>query len=194
MFGLPATPTQDETTPYVPRNPYAITKAAGARICALYREQHRLHASVGILYNHESPLRGPRFVTQRIVRGAWCARKDRSHTMRIGSLSTVVDWGYAPDFVEAMVRIVAQPTPDDYVVATGQPHTVRDFVQIAFGCLGLDWTKHVEQDPTLVSPAQATLVGDSTKLRARTGWRPTIDFEEMVKRLVLDSEDADDSR
>ena len=184
MFGEAWQTPQNETTPFAPRNPYAITKVAGAHLCALYREVHAVHASVGILYNHESPLRGPRFVTQRIARGAWAGRRDPTFKLRLGSLSAVVDWGYAPDYVDAMRRIVSQPEPDDYVVATGEPHTVREFVELAYGELGLDWRAHVEEDPTLVRTTTATLVGDATKLRERTAWKPTVTFENMVRILV----------
>ncbi|MFI5413566.1 MAG: GDP-mannose 4,6-dehydratase [Candidatus Lutacidiplasmatales archaeon] len=184
MFGSPASPRQDESTPFSPENPYAITKVAGAHACALYRARHGIHVSVGILYNHESPLRGARFVSQRIARGARQAERDPSFKLALGSLSATVDWGYAPDFVDAMVRIVAQPDPADYVVATGEPHTVGEFVEVAFRALGLDWREHVEEDRGRVrSPANA-LVGDASKLRARTGWRPTVSFEEMVGILV----------
>jgi GDPmannose 4,6-dehydratase len=184
MFGRPATPRQDETTPYAPRNPYAISKVAGAHLCAEYREQRGVHASVGILYNHESTFRGPRFVSQRIATGAREAKRDPSRKLKLRSLSAVTDWGYAPDFVDAMVRIVSHPTPGDYVVATGEPHTVRDFVDIAFAELGLDWRVHVEEDGAFANVAPVSLVGDASKLREMTGWRPTVDFEEMVRILV----------
>ena len=184
LYGRPTTPRQNETTPFSPRNPYAITKAAGAHACALYRERYGVHASVGILYNHESPRRGPRFVTQRIAHGVWQAKRDPSYKLTLGSLAAVVDWGYAPDYVDAMVRIVSQPGPDDYVIATGDPHTVRDFVEVAFRLVGLDWTAYVVEDSARVAPAPGTLVGDATKLRQRTGWKPTIGFEQLVEILV----------
>lgn len=188
MFGEPASPRQNEATPFAPRNPYAITKVAGANACALYRERHGVHASVGILYNHESPLRGPRFVTQRIARGAWQAKRDPSFKLRLGSLSGVVDWGYAPDYVDAMIRLVAQPAADDYVIATGESHTVRDFVEIAFRIVGVDWRTHVEEAPSLVRATRSTLIGDATKLRATTGWKPTVSFEQLVTILVRAAE------
>jgi len=188
MFGEPAASRQDETTPFQPRNAYAITKVAGAHACALYRERYGVHASVGILYNHESPWRGARFVTQRIARGAWQAKRDPAFKLRLGSLSGVVDWGYAPDYVDAMIRIVAQPAADDYVIATGEPHTVRDFVEAAFRIVGVDWKAHVEETPSLVRATRATLIGDSSKLRARTGWKPTLGFEQLVEILVRAAE------
>jgi GDPmannose 4,6-dehydratase len=188
MFGQAPAPRQDETTPFAPRSAYAITKVAGAQTCAFYRERCGVHASVGILYNHAAPSRGPRFVTQRIARGAWQAKRDPAFKLKLGSLSAIVDWGYAPDYVDAMIRIVSQPLPDDYVIATGEPHTVRDFVEIAFAHLGLDWKTRVEEDPTLVKAPQDTAVGNATKLRERTGWKPTVGFEQMVEILVKAAE------
>jgi GDPmannose 4,6-dehydratase len=188
MFGQAPPPWQDEATPFAPRSAYAITKVAGAHACAFYRDQYGVHASVGILYNHASPRRGARFVTQRIVRGAWQAKRDPAYTLKLGSLSAVVDWGYAPDYVDAMIRIVSQPEPDDYVIATGEPHTVQDFVEIAFGHLGLDWKARVEEDPTLVKASQGAAVGNASKLRERTGWKPTVSFQQMVEILVKAAE------
>jgi GDPmannose 4,6-dehydratase len=184
MFGQPALPQQNEATPFAPKNPYAITKVAGAHTCALYRERG-MHVSVGILYNHESPLRGEQFVSQRIVRGARRAAKEPGYRLTLGSLAAVVDWGWAPDYVDAMIRIVAQPAPEDYVVATGEPHTVEEFAAAAFGALELDWRGHVVEDPAVVKGPQAVLVGDASKLREKTGWKPTIDFPRMVRLLVL---------
>jgi GDPmannose 4,6-dehydratase len=184
MFGRPSSAWQNETTPFAPRNAYAISKVAGAHLCALYRERYGVHASVGILYNHESPLRGPRFVSQRIARGAREAKRNPGYRLTLGSLSSGADWGYAPDFVDAMVRIVAEADPGDYVIATGEPHTVRDFVESAFGHLGMDWRAHVEEDPALVQSTPVILAGDATKLRERTGWKPTVSFDEMVGILV----------
>lgn len=183
-FGHPTTPTQNESTPFSPRNPYAVTKVAGAHTCRLYRERYGMHVSVGILYNHESPFRGPLFASQRIARGARQAARDAEFRLKLGSLSAAVDWGYAPDFVDAMVRIVAQDRPDDYVVATGEPHTVRDFVEAAFGFVGLDWHAHVEESQAVAATSHGTLVGDASKLRTRTGWAPTVTFEQMVGILV----------
>jgi GDPmannose 4,6-dehydratase len=187
MFGRPDAAPQDEATPFAPRNPYAITKVAAAHACALYRERHGLHASVGILYNHESSLRGPRFVTTRIARAAREVKRNPEYKLVLGSLSAVVDWGYAPDYVDAMVRIVAEAAPDDYVIASGVPHTVGDFAAIAFGQVGLDWKRHVEEDSRLIdhaSPSSVALIGNANKLRTKTGWRPTTDFETLVKIMV----------
>ena len=186
MFGNPCSPVQDESTPFAPRNAYAITKVAGAHACAVYRERYGMHVSVGILYNHESPLRGPSFITQRLVRGARQAAGDAAATLRVGSLSAIVDWGWAPDYVDAMRRIVAATGPDDYVVATGEPHTVREFANLAYAAVGRDYRAHVVEDTSIVKSAlKKPLVGNAAKLRAKTGWQPTVTFAEMVKRLTL---------
>ncbi|HEY1958812.1 MAG TPA: GDP-mannose 4,6-dehydratase [Polyangiaceae bacterium] len=184
MFGRPTETPQSEKTPFAPRSPYAITKVAGAHVAALFRERG-MHVSVGILYNHESPLRGPQFVSQRIVRGARSAARDRSFKLVLADLSAVVDWGWAPDYVDAMIRMVRESVPDDYVVATGKAHTVRDFVANAFAAVGLDWRDHVVEDPSLPKSKTSALVGDATKLRTRTGWSPTSTFEEMIKALLF---------
>ncbi len=186
MFGDPDTTPQDESTAFKPRSPYAITKVAGAHIAALHRERG-MHVSVGILYNPESPLRSPQFVSQRIVRGALAAKRDPNLKLVLGNLSAVVDWGWAPDYVDAMIRIVAQRDPGDYVVATGVPHTVQDFARIAFAELGLDWRAHVVEDVRVVKNVTPALVGDATKLRTRTGWAPTMTFEDMIATLVSSS-------
>jgi len=188
MFGSPRMAMQDERTPFAPANPYAISKVAGTHACALYRARHGLHVSVGILYNHESPLRAERFVSQRIVLGAKRAALDPGFKLALGSLESVVDWGYAPDYVDAMVRILQQQAPDDYIVATGEPHTVQDFVECAFRTTGKDWRAHVVVEPGRVGtpsgPEMGALVGNASKLRARTGWRPSVTFDEMVSLLV----------
>jgi GDPmannose 4,6-dehydratase len=186
MFGAPREPLQDESTPFSPRTPYAITKVAGAHVCQRYRERG-VHVSIGILYNHESPLRGLRFVTQRIARGAHAARKHGTK-LRLGTLAAVCDWGYAPDFVDAMRRIVDQQIPDDYVIATGEPHTVRELANIAFDYVGLDLESYVEVDANFVQTSGAILVGNAARLRSRTGWRPTVNFEQMVRHLVAAAE------
>lgn len=188
VFGFPSTRVQSESTPSEPRCVYGITKTAGVHACRFYREHHGVFAAVGILYNHESPLRGRGFVSQRIAHGAVEAlaatREGRSCTLAIGHLSAIADWGYAPDYVDAMTRITRYDVPSDFVVATGVEHTVRDFVEAAFRCVGLDWARHVEERPDIVRKPHRVLIGDSSKLRSATGWSPTVSFEEMVRRLV----------
>jgi GDPmannose 4,6-dehydratase len=191
VFGNPPTPVQNESTPLEPRSIYAITKTAGIHLCRLYREQHGLHVSVGILYNHESRYRARKFVSQRIVHGALEAadakREGRVGKLELGNLDAVVDWGYAPDYVDAMVRMLALDSSDDFVVATGIPHTIGDFVSAAFGELGLECKDHVVIKSDLVRRQLPTLVGDSTKLRKVTGWRPSLDFEQMVAALLREA-------
>jgi len=189
VFGEPSTSTQDESTPIAPTGIYGITKAAGMHACAFYRRRG-VEASSVILYNHESPRRRGTFVSQRIVQGARRALENEHagerFSLRLGRLDAVVDWGYAPDYVDAMLR-VARLEPGragDFVVATGVPHTVRDFAAAAFSAVGLDWREYVEEDSSLLRQGLPVLVGDASKLRAATGWRPSVTFDEMVEILI----------
>jgi GDPmannose 4,6-dehydratase len=184
VFGEPAYDPQDEATPQIPLTPYAITKAAGGSTCRYYRARHGVRASVGFLYNHESPLRAPAYVSQKIVRAAVRIASGATDKLVLGNLSAVVDWGYAPDFVDAMMRIAALPEPGDFIVATGEPHTVQEFVEIAFKRVGLDWREHVEEDPNVLARTAARRVGNAELLRGATGWSPSVSFDEMVIRLV----------
>lgn len=188
VFGRPAGKMQDESTPMNPVCVYGITKAAGAQLCRHYRDEHDVHASVGILYNHESPLRQPQFVSQKIVRAARAIRDGSDAKLILGDLDARIDWGYAPDYVDAMVRVLEQDEPDDYVVATGEAHSVREFADIAFDEAGLDWREHVRQDSLLLTKERRELVGDASRLRQRTGWQPSISFETMVRQLVNSQE------
>ena len=187
VFGAPARAVQDEATPFAPDSAYGITKAAGVHIARFFRARG-LYVSSGILYNHESPLRPARFVSQRIAQGAVLAaaaiEHGRAYTLELGSLSAVVDWGWAADTTDAMQRMLTGENANDYVVATGVPHTVADFCAAAFGAVGLDYRSYVTERPGRVTKQLAGLVGDSTRLREATGWAPTISFEDMVKRLV----------
>jgi len=191
IFGVPPTPVQDESTPFAPRDMYGLTKTAGIHACRFYRERYGLHVSAGILYNHESRYRPRKFVSQRIAQGALEARaakrEGRTTKLVLGDLTAVVDWGYAPDYVDAAIRMVTAEIPDDFVVATGIPHTVEDFVAAAFGRVGLDWREHVEQNSALVRRQGTTLVGNSSKLRKATAWKPSVGFEEMIGILVQDA-------
>jgi GDPmannose 4,6-dehydratase len=187
VFGEPPTPTQDEDTPFAPRTPYAVTKAAGVEVGRLYRARG-LRVSSGILFNHESPRRPLRFVSQRIAHGAVAAARavarGEPYTLELGSLSAVVDWGWAPDYTDAMARIVRLDTPGDFVIATGQPHTPADLCRVAFEAVGLDWTKHVVERPGRVTRQVPPLVGNAMRLRRTTGWSPAVSFEAMVQMLV----------
>lgn len=176
-----------EDTPFAPRSAYAVTKAAGVEVGRLYRARGR-HVSSGFLFNHESPRRAARFVSQRIAQGAVAAARSvalgKPFSLELGSLSAVVDWGYAPDYTKAMLRIVRCDAPGDYIVATGVPHTIEDWCSLAFGAVGLDWRRFVIEQPGRVTRQVAPLLGDSSRLRAATGWAPSMTFENMVMLMV----------
>ncbi len=184
VFGTPQTPTLNEASPFSPRTSYAVTKAAGVEVGRLYRARG-LHVSSGFLFNHESPRRPERFVSQKIACAAVRAKEQgAAFKLELGSLSAVVDWGYAPDYTNAMLRIVNRDVPADYVIATGVPHTPADFCKIAFEAVGLDWRQHVIEQPGRVTRQLAPLIGDATFLRRHTGWAPSISFETMVRLMV----------
>jgi GDPmannose 4,6-dehydratase len=190
VFGNPSETPQTERTALAPDNVYGITKVAGHHACRLYRERDGLFTSVGILYNHESMHRDDKFLSKKIVNGALAISRGQLQELVLGDLSASVDWGYAPDYVDAMVRLLALPEPDDYIIATGQPHTVRDFVRIAFDELGLESEKYVRENPALVRRSDRRLVGDAGKLRRETGWKPSVSFEEMVRLLTRQAVEA----
>ena len=175
---------QTEDTPLAPRSIYAITKTAGIQACRYYRAEKKVRASVGFLYNHESHLRPEGFVSRRIVSAAVKAARGDKDKLVLGDLGACVDWGYAPDFVDAMVLISELPAADDYIVATGEPHSVRDFVEAAFEYVGADWRNYVVERPSQLTRRLPTLIGDPRRLKERTGWRPTMSFREMVRTLV----------
>ena len=177
---------QTEATVPLPESAYAISKAAGMLVCQYYRNIKGVFASVGILYNHESPLRGMRFVSRKIVSAAVRIARDGYGSLMLGNLESKVDWGYAPDYVDAMRRILQLPSPADYVVATGEAHTVREFAKTAFGSVGLDYQQHVSTNPDLLVRQNHLRIGDATRLKADTGWSPSISFKEMVQRLVAE--------
>ena len=184
IFGDHPPDPQDETTPLEPRCAYGITKIAGLQCCRFYRKKHALHASVGILYNPESPWRREPFVTAKIVGAAVAIKAGAARKLVLGDLAARVDWGWASDYVEAMTRIVRLDQSDDFVVATGETHSVQEFVELAFGAAGLDWRDHVEENPAVIVRHTGRLVGNAAKLRARTGWKPSVTFPEMVRLLV----------
>ena len=185
VFGDALVSPQNERTPLQPRCVYGITKVSGIHACRFYRRTHGVKASVGILYNHESPRRRPDFFSQKIVRAAVAIQRKQQSKLIVGNLAARVDWGYAPDYVNAMIRILELPEPTDFVVATGQLHTVEDFIEIAFRTMGLDWQDHVEESAGLIAKAHAmALTGDASALRSATTWKPSVNFEEMVALLV----------
>jgi GDPmannose 4,6-dehydratase len=189
IFKGTAADRQDERTPIHPLCVYGITKTAGYFTGRFYRNAHNLFVANGILYNHESSLRQDKFVSMKIIRGAARIKNGRQDKIVLGDLNAEIDWGYAPDYVDAFHRILNSDRPDDFIVATGVKHRVRDFVSIAFNALGLDWTKHVEERPSLITKQNVTLVGSPAKLMAVTGWKPSVDFTGMIK-LLLQAEGA----
>jgi len=185
LYGKVREVPQTETTPFHPRSPYACAKAFAYYLTLNYREAYDLHASNGILFNHESPRRGPTFVTRKITRAAVRIAKGLQKTLFLGNIDARRDWGFAGDYVEAMWRMLQQPKGDDYVIATGETHSVRELLDEAFGYLGVDWHEHVEIDPRYFRPAEVDLlIGDASKARAAFGWAPTVDFRTLVRMMV----------
>src|SRR3954464_13752470 len=185
MFGKVQQVPQTEKTPFWPRSPYAVAKVYAYWATVNYRESYGMHASNGILFNHESPRRGETFVTRKITRAVARIKKGLQKDIYLGNLDARRDWGYAPEFVEGMWRMLQQDQPDDYVLATNETHTVREFVEAAFAHEGLDWHEHVKYDPRYERPAEVDLlIGDPAKAKARLGWEPSVKFGELVKIMV----------
>jgi len=185
MFGKVREVPQRETTPFYPRSPYGVSKVFAHYITVNYRESYGLFAVSGILFNHESPRRGLEFVTRKVSDGVARIALGLASELRLGNLDAHRDWGFAGDYVRAMWQMLQQPAADDYVVATGESHSVRDLVQEAFGYVRLDWRDFVVEDPTLFRPAEVDhLVGDAAKARATLGWTPTVDFRGLVRMMV----------
>ncbi|HKA30268.1 MAG TPA: GDP-mannose 4,6-dehydratase [Candidatus Binatia bacterium] len=185
MFGKVRETPQRETTPFHPRSPYGVAKVYGHFITVNYRESYDLFACSGILFNHESPRRGLEFVTRKVSEGVARIALGLATELTIGNLDARRDWGFAGDYVEAMWRMLQQPAADDYVVATGESHSVRELIETAFAVVGLDWQSHVRQDPALLRPAEVEhLVGDATKARRELGWAPRVSFPALVEMMV----------
>jgi GDPmannose 4,6-dehydratase len=185
MYGLIQEAEQDEKTPFYPRSPYAVAKLYGHWITVNYRESFGMHASSGILFNHESPLRGIEFVTRKVTDGAARIKLGLAGELRMGNMDAERDWGHARDYVRAMWLMLQQDAPDDYVVATGRTTTVREMCRIAFAHVGLDYERHVKVDPALFRPAEVDrLLGDPAKARAKLGWVPETTLEQMIAEMV----------
>jgi GDPmannose 4,6-dehydratase len=185
MFGKVVEVPQRETTPFYPRSPYGVAKVYGHWITVNYRESYNLHASSGILFNHESPRRGLEFVTRKISHGAARIAAGLDTELRLGNLEAQRDWGFAGDYVEAMWLMLQQDDPDIYVVSTDETHSVAEFCDLAFQVVGLDYRDHVVQDPQFFRPAEVDLlVGDSAYARGKLGWKPAVEFGELVRMMV----------
>jgi GDPmannose 4,6-dehydratase len=191
QFGKVLETPQRETTPFYPRSPYGVAKVYGHWITVNYRESYGLYAVSGILFNHESPRRGLEFVTRKVTDAAARISLGFQRELRLGNLEARRDWGFAGDYVDAMWRMLQRPSPDDYVIGTGETHSVRELCELAFARVGLDWRKYVVQDERFMRPAEVdVLVADPTKAREQLGWKPTVDFRHLVEMMV----DADLAR
>jgi GDPmannose 4,6-dehydratase len=185
MFGKAVATPQREATPFYPRSPYGVAKVYGHWITVNYRESYGLYAVSGILFNHESPRRGLEFVTRKVTHGVARIAKGLSKELRLGNLDARRDWGFAGDYVDAMWRMLQQAKPADYVVGTGETHTVRELCDVAFQHVGLDWRKHVKVDAAFVRPAEVdVLQADASKARKALGWKPRVGFEDLVRMMV----------
>ncbi len=185
MFGKVRESPQDEKTPFYPRSPYGVAKVYGHYLTVNYRESYGLFAVSGLLFNHESPRRGRQFVTRKITHGAAAIKLGLATELRLGNLEAKRDWGYAGDYVEAMWLMLQQPMADDYVIATGETHSVRELCEIAFARVGLDWERHVVVDKSHVRPAEVdALIGNAAKARRVLGWQPKVSFRNLVEMMV----------
>jgi len=185
MFGKVREVPQNENTPFYPRSPYGVAKVYGHWITVNYRESYGLFACSGILFNHESPRRGLEFVTRKVTHGVAQIKLGLAHELRLGNLDARRDWGYAGDYVKAMWLMLQQDEPDDYVVGTGETHSVRELCQVAFDYVGLDWKQYVVSDPKFYRPAEVDLlVSDPAKARAKLGWQPEVSFQELIQMMV----------
>lgn len=185
MFGKAQEPVQSETTPFYPRSPYGVSKLYGHWITVNYRESYGMHASSGILFNHESPLRGIEFVTRKVTDGVARIKLGLTDNLKLGNIDVKRDWGHAKDYVRAMWLMLQQDKPDDYVIATGRAVTVRDMCRIAFARVGIDMDKHLVIDPALFRPAEIEfLLGNPAKAKATLGWEPTLGLEDLICEMV----------
>jgi GDPmannose 4,6-dehydratase len=185
MFGKVRQTPQTEDTPFYPRSPYGVAKAYGHYITVNYRESYGMYAVSGILFNHESPRRGLEFVTRKVTHGAAKIALGLQSELRLGNLDARRDWGFAGDYVDAMWRMLQQGEADDFVISTGETHTVKELVELAFGAAGLDWERYVVIDPAFVRPAEVDLLlGDYSKAKEKLGWEPTTSFNELVTMMV----------
>jgi GDPmannose 4,6-dehydratase len=186
MFGKMVDNPSHENSPFYPRSPYGVAKVFGHWITKNYRESYGMFNCSGILFNHESERRGLEFVTRKITNGVARIHLGLSDNIQLGNINAVRDWGYAPDYVEAMWLMLQQNSPDDYIVATGESHTIKEFLDLAFAVVGLNWEQHIELDPKFMRPADVDVLrGDYSKAKENLGWKPKTPLHEIVKRMVL---------
>jgi GDPmannose 4,6-dehydratase len=185
MYGRVREVPQTEMTPFYPRSPYGVSKVFGHYITVNYRESYDIFACSGILFNHESPRRGLEFVTRKVTDGVARIKLGLDSHLSLGNMDAQRDWGFAGDYVRAMWLMLQQAEPDDYVIATGVSHSVRELVEVAFGHVGLDWQKYVRTDPALIRPAEVDhLIGDASKAHTSLGWQPTVSFAQLIAMMV----------
>jgi len=184
IFGCSTSNVQTEETPLAPHTLYGVHKAESVLLSRMYRNNYKIFVSVGILYNHESTLRSEKFVSQKIVKTAVRIKNHQQTILELGDINAIIDWGYAPDYVYAMWLMLQHNMATDCIIATGEPHTVKEFAQAAFEELGLPWEHYVRENPSMITRSAPVLVGDSSKLRSLTGWHPSVKFHQMVKLLV----------
>jgi GDPmannose 4,6-dehydratase len=185
MFGASAMAAQNEDTPFHPRSPYGVAKAYAHHLAVNYRESHGMFIVAGILFNHESERRGPEFVTRKISMAVARIKAGRQRVLKLGDIDVKRDWGFAGDYTRAMVQMMIADTPEDYVIATGQARSVKEFAVQAFAVAGLDPWAHIEHDPSLLRPADIPILcGDASRARAKLGWQPDVPFERLVERMV----------
>jgi len=185
IFAETESAVQDENTSMMPASIYGISKACGLLMCRYYRNQFGIFASVGILYNHESEFRDEKFISKRIIKGAIKIKKGQQGKLVVGDLHAEVDWGYAPDYVDAMMKILGVEQAGEFIIASGEKHAVLDFVKTVFDYLKLDWRRVVEEDKALITKKKISLVGNSNKLKEITGWKPSVSFKEMARLMLL---------
>ena len=186
IFGEDTKGIQNENTPVNPSCIYGITKAAGLFSCRFYRKKYSIFASTGILYNHESSLRRANFVSRKIIKGAINIKRGKQDNLVLGDLAAKIDWGYAPDYIDAMYRILNIKAPEDFIIATGKGHTVSDFVKTVFGYLGINWKLYVREDTSIIKKKNFYRIGSPKKIMSATGWRSSVDFKEMIKLLLAE--------
>ncbi|MFA6417347.1 MAG: GDP-mannose 4,6-dehydratase [Patescibacteria group bacterium] len=184
LFGNAPTKIQTEKTPFKPTGAYGLSKEGGANLCRLYREKYQVFAAMGIMYNHESQYRTANFLSMKIIKGAKDIVDGKEQKLIVGDLKARVDWGYAPDYVLAMKLILNLKKADDFIIATGQAHSVLDFIKTAFKTFGLDWKKYVREDKKIIGEKRNILIGDSRKLKMATGWKPSVSFSKMIEKII----------